>query len=263
MAPPAKGFPPPRKKQSHERSFTIMVMGKVGKVRSFRISRRVFVWAVLFFAAYVPFSVYLVNRYFAVRNANVAQGQRIEHLEKDLLRSNNALSRSKEHIVFLEEYISKMEKPAEKTAEPAKLPDKRGEAVTQKPSEEKAQKQTEEMVSVEDLVIEKQGAQLVVTFKLVNLLPGDTSVGGYVYILARNEKSPPRQEWTYPQVKLANGLPETHKRGQVFLIQRFKPMQGKLSLGSGPDAPTILEILVYDQAGNILMRKDFAIDRAP
>jgi hypothetical protein len=263
MAPPGQGVPPVRKKRTHERSFTIMVMGRVGKVRSFRISRRLFFWAALFFAAYVPLSVYLVNRYFELRNATVAQRESIERLERDLLRSTNALSRSKEHMVFLEDYILQMEKPAEQAAEPAKSPEKRAEAVARKPSEEKGQEQNKETVSVEDLVIEKQGGKLVVNFKLVNLLPGDATVGGYVYIMAKNQESPPRQEWTYPQVKLVNGIPENFKRGQVFLIQRFKPIQGKLTIGSGQDTPTVLEILVYDQSGNIMLHKDFEIDHAP
>ena len=263
MAPVGQGIPPVRKKHPHERSFTIMVMGRVGKVRSFRISRRVFFWAVLFFAAYIPFSVYLVNRYFELRSENMVYRGRTERLERDLLRSTHALSRSKEHIVFLEDYILQMEKPAEQTAEPAKSPEKRAQAVARQPSEEKAREQNEDMISVEDIVIEKQGEKLAVNFKLVNQLPGDASVGGYVYIMARNPETPPRQEWTYPQVKLVNGLPETFKRGQLFLIQRFKPIQGKLTVGSGQDAPTILEILVYDQAGNIMLQKNFEISHAP
>ena len=263
MAPLGKGVPPVRKKRTHERSFTIMVMGRVGKVRSFKISRRLFFWAALFFAAYVPLSVYLVNRYFELRNAAVAQRETIELLERDLLRSTNALSRSKEHIVFLEDYILQMEKPAEQAAEPAKSPDKRPEAVARKPAEATGQEQNEQTVSIEDLVVEKQGGKLVVNFKLVNLLPGDASVGGYVYILAKTQGSPPRPEWTYPQAKLVNGIPENFKRGQLFLIQRFKPIQGKITVGSGQDAPTILEILVYDQTGNIMLHKDFEIDHAP
>jgi len=240
-----------------------MVMGRVGKVRSFKISRRLFFWAALFFAAYVPFSVYLVNRYFELRNESVVQRESIERLERDLLRSTNTLSRSKEHIMFLEDYILQMEKPAEQAAEPAKSPEKRAEVVSRKPSEEKGPEQNQATISVEELVVEKQGGKLVVNFKLVNLLPGDAGIGGYVYIMAKNQGSPPRQEWMYPQVKLVNGLPENFKRGQLFLIQRFKPIQGKLTVGSGQDAPTILDILVYDQTGNIMLRKDFEIHVAP
>lgn len=239
-----------------------MFMGRVGTVRSFRISRRLFFWAVLFFAAYVPLSVYLVNGYFKLREANVAQIAKMERLERDLVRSTNALSRSKEHIVFLEDYLLRMERPAEQTGESAKSPEKRAEAVAPKSTADRAREQHEETVSIEDLVIEKQGGTLAVNFKLVNLLPGDATVGGYVYIMAKNRESPPRQEWTFPQVKLVNGLPETFKRGQLFLIQRFKPIQGKLSVGSGQETPTLLEILVYDQTGNIMLRKDFEIDRA-
>jgi len=240
-----------------------MIMGRVGKVRSYRISRRLFLWAVLFFAAYLPFSVYLVNRYFELRNENVAQRGKIERLERDALRGDNALSRSKEHIAFLEDYILQIDKPAEHVSEPPKAPEKKPEAVALKPSEDKAGARDEKIVSVEELVTEKQSGKLNVSFKLVNLLPDDTSVGGYVFIMARNKEAPPSQDWTYPPVKLLSGLPETYKRGQVFLIQRFKPIQGKLTLNPGEDAPAILEILVYDQAGKIMLHKDFEIAHAP
>lgn len=262
MAPPGQGVSPVKKKQARERSFTIMVMGRVGKVRSFKLSRRLFFWAALFFAAYVPFSIYLVNRYFELRKTNAAQRESVERLERDLLRSTNALSRCKEHIAFLEEYILQIENPAEPAAEPAKSPEKRAETPARKAPEEKAPEQTQETVSVEDLVVEKQGGKLVVGFKLVNLLPGDAGIGGYLYIMAKTKGSPPRQEWTYPQAKLVNGIPENFKRGQVFLIQRFNPIQGKLTIGSGQDAPAMLEILVYDQTGNIMLHKDFEIHDA-
>jgi hypothetical protein len=262
MVPPGQGVSPVRKNLAHERSYTIMVMGGTGKVRSFRISRRLLFWAVFFFAAYIPFSVYLVNRFLELRHANFAQRERIERLERDLLRSEHAVSKSREYIVFLEDYVLQTEKSTEGAAEPAKTPEKRAAAVAPKPSDEQAREQ-DQKVSIQDLVIDKQGGKLAVNFKLVNLLPGDTAIGGYVYMMAKSKDSPPRQEWTYPQVKLVDGLPETFRRGKVFLVQRFKPMQGKLTVGSGQDAPAILEILVYDQAGNMMLQKDFEIPPTP
>jgi hypothetical protein len=259
MVPVGQGAPPASKKRAHERSFTIMVMGRVGKVRSYRISRRIFLWGVLFFAAYVPLSIYLVNRYFELRKTNVAQRETIERMERNLLRSTHALSRSKEHIRFLEDYILQIEKPAEDAPDPSRPPEKRIEDVAPKASEEKGPGQTRESVSVEDLEVEKQGGKLIVNFKLVNLLPGDAAIGGYVYLMGKTRESPPRQEWTFPQAKLVNGIPENFKRGQVFLIQRFKPFQGELTVGSGRDGPTSLQILVYDQTGNIILHKDFEI----
>lgn len=245
------GNPPARKPRPHERSFTVMVMGRAGKVRSFRISRRLVLWAVLFFAAYVPFSVYLVNRYFELRNVNASQRVQLERLERDLLRGSSALSRSKEHIALLENHILQMEKPAEQAIEPSRTPEKQADAVARKPDEN--------VISVQDVVAENQGGKLTVRFKLVNLLPDGSSVSGYVFILARNDKSPPVPEWTYPQANLVNGLPENYKRGKLFIIQKFKPIQGTLAPSAGQDSPKTIQILVYDQAGELLLNQDFEI----
>jgi hypothetical protein len=239
-----------------------MVMGGVGKVRSFRISRRLLLCAAFFFVAYVPFSAYLVNRYLDLRRDNTAQKERIERLERDLARSNHVVNKSREYILFLEDYALQAEKPADQTAEQVKPADKRVSVPVRVLSGEEAQGQ-EQKVAIEELVMERQGGKLSVNFKLVNRLAADAGLGGYIFMLAKTKDSLPRQEWTFPPVKLVNGLPETFRRGQIFLIQRFKAIQGKLTVGAGQDAPSILEILVYDQAGNILLNKDFEIANAP
>jgi hypothetical protein len=263
MATTGSGLPPVRKKKDREKAFTVMVMGRVGKVRSFRISRRLLFWAVLFFLAYIPFSVYLVNRYFELYYTNVDQKEKIELLEKELLRSNNAFSRAKDHVAFLEDYLLELEKQGGQASEPSKPVGKQSDTGSQKASEAKAPEKKGERISIEDMVMERQGTNLTVNFKLVNPDPGDAAVGGYVHMIAKGEETPSRSDWTFPQQKLVNGLPENFRRGQVFLIQRFKPIQGKLHVGSGPDAPTILEILVYDQSGEIILQKEFEIVHAP
>jgi hypothetical protein len=259
MATVGQGIPPVKKPRAHERSMTVMVMGKVGKVRSFRLSRRLLFWALLFFAAYLPFSVYLVNRYFELSHGNRDRQNKIQLLEKDLTRSAQALSRSREHILFLEDYIFQMENLDEQASQPAKPQEKKTEEAAPSPPEATVQEKESPIVSVEDLVMEKQGGTLEVHFKIVNLLPGDATVGGYVHLAAKGEGGTARPEWTYPQVNRVEGLPESFRRGQMFLIQRFKPMEGKLPLGSGPDAPSMLEILVYDQAGKILLQKEYTL----
>ena len=259
MATVGQGIPPVKKTRAHERSLTVMVMGKVGKVRSFRLSRRLLFWALLFFAAYLPFSVYLVNRHFDLSHRNRDRQNKIELLEKDLTRSAQALSRSREHILFLEDYIFQMENRDERTSQPAKPQAKKAEEVAATPPDAKVREKEQAIVSVENLVMEKQEGALGVHFKIVNLLPGEAPVGGYVHLAAKGEGGTVRPEWTYPQVNRVEGLPESFRRGQMFLIQRFKPMEGKLPVGLGPDAPTLLEILVYDQAGGIMLQKEYLI----
>lgn len=263
MATTGSGVPPIRKKKDREKAFTVMVMGRMGKVRSFRISRRLFFWAALFFLLYIPFSVYLINRYFELHYTDLDQKKKIEFLEKDLLRSNHALSMARDHIAFLEDYTLQLEKQGEQTPEPSKPQEKHAGTGPQKDLEAKAQDKKGAKISIEDMVMERQGANLNVTFKLVNVNPGNAGVGGYVHIFGKGEQTPPRSDWTFPQEKLVNGLPENFRRGQVFLIKRFKPVQGKLNVGSGSDAPTILEILVYDQSGEIVLQKEFEIGHAP
>ena len=259
MATIGQGIPPVKKPPGRERSLTVMVMGKVGKVRSFRLSRRLLFWALLFFAAYLPFSAYVGNRYIELSHTNKSRQDKIERLEKDLSRSTAALSRSREHIFFLEDYIFQMEIRDERASQPARPRAKRTDDVAPGPAASKVQDKEKEIVSVEDLVMEKQAGVLDVGFKIVNLLPGDITVGGYVHMAAKEEGGAARPEWTYPQVKRADGLPRNFRQGQMFLIQRFKPMGGKLPIGSGPDAPAMLEILVYDQAGGIMLQKEYRI----
>lgn len=256
MATVGQEIPPVKKTRLRERSLTVMVMGKVGKVRSFRLSRRLLFLALLFFAAYIPFSAYLVNRYFDLSHENRSRQRHIERLEKELSQSAIALSRSKEHILFLEDYVLQVEPPDERASRPPKPQAKKAGDVDGSRADSRVEGMTKEIVSVEDLVLEKRGDVLEVDFKVVNLLPDDTTVGGYVHLTAKKEGGATRLDWTYPQVKRVDGLPEDFRRGQMFLIQRFKPIQGLLPLGSGPDAPSVLEILVYDQAGEILLQKE-------
>jgi hypothetical protein len=147
----------------------------------------------------------------------------------------------------------------EGTSQPAKPQAKKPEEVAPSPPEGTVREKESPIVSVEDLVMKKQGGTLEIHFKIVNLLPGNATVGGYVHLAAKGEGGTVRPEWTYPQVNRVEGLPESFRRGQMFLIQRFKPMEGKLPVGLGPDAPTLLEILVYDQAGGIMLQKEYLI----
>jgi hypothetical protein len=259
MAAAGKGIPPARKNPANEHPLTVMVMGKVGKVRSFRLSRRLFFLALLFFAAYLPISAYLVNRYFDLSRTNEHQRVRIERFEQDLLLSTNALSRSREHILFLEDYISQMETRAERASQPATSRVKRAEGVAAAPPDTNALEKEAAIVAVEDLVMEIKGDILLIHFKIVKLLSGDNSVGGYVHLAAKDEAGSIRPEWISPQLKWVDGFPEDFRQGQMFLIQRFKPIEGRLPLGEGPDAPTMLEILVYDDAGGIMLQKGFKI----
>ena len=117
-------------------------------------------------------------------------------------------------------------------------------------------------VDIADMVIQREGSRLVVNFKLVNMHPEETAVGGYVHIIAINRQSDPPKEWSYPQEKLEDGKPANYRAGQIFLIHRFKQIQGKFNLGSSAESPSLIRFLVYDQPGALILEKDFEVRHA-
>jgi hypothetical protein len=77
--------------------------------------------------------------------------------------------------------------------------------------------------------------------------------------LARGKLSDPPKEWAYPLGKAVNGFPENYRNGQVFTIQRFKPIQGRFNLGQSLESPSSVRVLIYDQSGAIMLQKDFEV----
>ena len=245
-----------------------MILRGVGKVRSFRISPRLFIWAVLFFIAYLLCSVIIINEYIGLRKRTALQSQKIEVLETRSVKDQKDLIRFKQHIALLEDYIQSLEEQKEeapaaspRTEEPAvKKASPASPVQAEKPRPAEPKEITSTVVDVKDLVIQKEHDRMRVSFKLVNILEGDEAVAGYYHIIAKDESSNPPGIWTYPQQELVNGLPSSFKRGKVFLIQRFKPIHWWFDIPPGFNPPSSITVLVYDQAGDLILRKLFEVD---
>lgn len=257
MEAPGPGVPPVRKKTRHSLPFTIMVVGKTGKVRSFGISGRLLFWTAVFLLVYLPLSVWAINRYLELRHSHSVQSETVALLEKEIEEHRKALVRSNQHMAFLQDYVRHLEETNEQAIESSK-PEKPAPKRAESGAAEKGAK-GQEAVSIEDLVIQKQGSRMLVSFKLVNLQPGDSGVGGYIHILARGRQKDSPKEWAYPQGKVVNGFPENYRTGQVFTIQRFKPIQGRFNLGQSLDIANSVRVLIYDQSGAIILQKDFEV----
>ena len=234
-----------------------MVAGRTGKVRSFGLSRRLLFWAALFLLAYLPLSVLAINRYLDLRHSHSVQSETVTLLEKELEEHRKALVRSNQHMAFLQDYVRHLEETSEQATESSK-PEKPAAKRAESGSGEKVPK-GQDTVSIEDLAIQRQGSRMLVSFRLVNMQPGDSSVSGYLHILARGKPSDSPKEWAYPQGKVVNGFPENYRSGQVFTIQRFKPIQGRFNLGQSLESPSSVRVLIYDQSGAIMLQKDFEV----
>jgi len=254
-------IPPVKKKPRREKRLNVMIMGSVGTVRSFKISNRILSWAALFFVLYIPFSLVMINRYFDLRQTRVMDTAEMVRLQKENLKNSKALLRSRQHIALLEEYIEYLDQPpeAKKVENPkGKAPDPARDAPGTAAKQGGEQAKPQGLVTLSDLAIDREGSMMTINFKLSNAQPGET-IGGYIHILARKPDGAPLQDWTYPQEKLVNGVPENFKRGQLFLIQRFKPILGKFTFPPDSEWPTMIRVLVYDQAGSIMLDQSFEV----
>ena len=259
------GAPPLKKKPQRENRFTVMIMGSLGRVRSFEISPRIVFWTTLFLVLYIPFSIFVINRYFVLRSVHKHQSAKLSVLEKDAGKYQKTLLRSREHIAFLEEYIDSLEKgevqenPPNTAKEPQTVSAGAGTVGASATQAQKEPLQSAGIVQIEDMVISKQDSKLEIEFRLVNTQQGEEAVGGYVHIIAKQGEGDNPQLRTFPYEELVNGLPENYRRGQLFMIKWFKPVQGRFDLSPGSNLPSSIRVLVYDRSGVLLLEDEFEV----
>jgi len=245
---------------------TVMIMGRVGKVRTFKISTRFVLGATLFLLLYIPLSVFVINRHVDLNHVSSSQSKKIKRLESELSKGKRSLYRSKQHLALLEDYIQRLEGRKESGDQQGNdqiLEEKTaGSGFEAHALVRETRKTSEDIVDIKDLVIQKDGSKMTVNFKLVNLQSEENAVGGYIHIIAKGKKGDARYEWAYPRVGVRDGVPENYRRGQLFLIQRFKLIYGKFNLKSGSEQPSSIRVLVYNQAGVLLLEEKFEVRNA-
>lgn len=255
LAAPEEARPPVAAKARRKRRLTVMIMASVGKVRSFQISTRFVLWAILFFVAYILVSLYTINSYIRLRQSSDKQSEKARQMEEEATAYKKNLLRSRQHVALLEDYIRRMESGTEPASSSAKEPSPEEAARAGKSRPPAAVG----LVDVIDMVIQKEGARISASFKLVNTQPGEGAVGGYVHLIAVDRRTTPPREWTHPPEKLEKGLPVNYRNGQIFLINRFKQIQTRFNLSSAAESPNVLRLLVYDQAGDIILQREFEV----
>ncbi len=278
MAPTNSGVPPVKKKPQDGDRMTIMIIRSLGRVRSFKISPHIAFWAILFFILYIPFSAFIINNYIELYRGKRTQSTKIEQLEKEVIQGEKNLRRFRQHVTLLEDYIRHLEEPnspkkeksdtrvndniKEKSDTPKVEIIRKETVITD--AESPAIESEEDVkpigaVDIKDMIIQKEGGRMSVEFKLVNMNPGETAVGGYIHLIAIGNDLNPPPEWTFPRVQLEEGMPVNFRRGQLFLIQRFKPVHGKFFLTPNSEPPTALKVLVYDQSGLLILEREFEV----
>jgi hypothetical protein len=246
-----------------------MVMGRVGKVRSFKVSPRVLFWTFLFLLVYLPVSVLVVNHWVELRRDVKVQEQEIDRLGLELARAERTLFKFQQHVTLLESYIDSMESGRE---QPEAV--RASEETEPRVEEEPPQSQEEEeaapsepavrgLVGVEQMAIEREEDAVQVSFNLTNIAEGEEPVSGYVHILASGKENGSPWWDVYPRGEVAeDGVPESYRLGLPFIIQRFKPIQGRFSPGPGRGLPDAIRVVVYDDTGRLIYNEAFEVEHA-
>jgi len=240
VGPDVKGKKETKKRRSKEKErLTIMIFRKIGKVRTVKISSYLIVWASLFFLFYIVATILLTNRFLDIYRENKMLADENAQLRTENIKKNKELRRKEQHIALLNDHIEK-----EKDESP-ELVSKGGYTEPSLP----------EIVDIEELDVKRDGSTINVAFRIVNKQVHQESIGGYIFVLVKIRDSDQSEVWVYPSSSLKDGLPADYRKGERFLIQRFRTISGKYTLGNSTDKPLILEILVYDRDGELILRK--------
>ena len=138
--------PPVKDRYPSKKELTIMLIGSVGKMRSFKISRKLIMFTSIFFLIYIVFSLFIFYQYIDLYFIHKTQSEDMQNLVAELSDKTKDLERKKLLIKVLEDSWKGVDEKSEtKTAKegpPKKNPPKINVS-SKKKSQETAQKELE------------------------------------------------------------------------------------------------------------------------
>ena len=252
---------------SDSSSFTVMISRGLGKVRGFNISSRLLIWTTVVFLLYLVLSAVAISRYFGELRSNSVQLELLQQLQDEIETTKKTLYRARQRLKFLEDYTGNPQGKQEKQVESLE-----SEMINPNPTNPVIQEETlerpdeavpaEPVVDIKNLTTKRRGERLSVEFRLIKIRPDRNQIKGYIFMLAANGESHPPQLWTYPKAALKNGEPVNYKHGEFFKVRNYRIIRGKYFLDSETETPSFLKILVYDESGKLILKKEFPIEEA-
>lgn len=262
-----------KRKFSQADYLTMMIVGKKGNVRTFRISFRFLFWTSVFLALYILASIFIFCEYLDERRINSAHFTEFKRLQHEIKETKRTLDRSKHHLALLKKSIqdigtqhkapAESVNPAETTDSQSAPPEVERKSIEKEeiqPVEKVESIPQEQFVDIKDLAIKKEGEKLTITFKLVNMHKDKRPVDGYVHIIAFDKSSDPPLFLAFSEVALKDGIPVEFKRGQPFFIKRFKTIRGRYLLDTGTGSVSSIKVLIYNKSGTLVFQKGYDIE---
>jgi hypothetical protein len=220
-------------------ALTIMVLKRTGTVWTGKVSVLVFIGAAVFFCSYIIATLIIIFHYVQLTlDQDTFRAQHAE-LSKERTSAHKELERANHQIALLETYITER-----REHQLAAVP--KGRPVPE-PS-------FPDLVDISRLTVTREYQTLMVTFQIVNT-GEQIPLRGHVFVLARVKGSDQDTVLVYPSCSLNNGRPVDYRRGQRFVINRFKMVRSRYTFTNALSEPVILKILVYNEQGNLIFSK--------
>jgi hypothetical protein len=265
--PPETAIPKTTGKSNRSRRLTIMVLGDVRKVRTFKCSPVAIVAGAIFLCAYLVFSLLVLYQFFNLRVNYHDQSKRIARLEQTATVMRKARDQSQERVALLKDYLESIEgrRTEEAVLEKETKPPKTVQAMETKSAlqgpagTQPEQLLAEKMVELRDMTLRIDGTRLLVDFKLYKIKKSEPVIRGYVHIVVRDKNTSPPRELAFPYAELKNGIPVNYRRGQLFEIKRFKPIHGNFPLTAGSQSYSTVTVHVYNREGTPIHKGEFEV----
>jgi hypothetical protein len=243
------------------REITIMIMGSIGRIRSFTISRRILLWSSIFLSFYILLSLFIISRYISIRSRFREQSVTIEEIKEKYEVMEKDLLKAQQRAVNLEAYIeSTRNQKGEDNTVPGQGQAPAALASTAVDASGKGSVQTKLSVDIEGLDIRRLNSAVAIDFRLVNITSGPGAVEGYLHVIVRDKNGNFPLKWNEPSKEVRNGFPAEFRRGEHFIIQRFKQYHREFTSDGSVGMPAHIKILAYDPSGNLILIKEYEVN---
>ncbi len=118
-------------------------------------------------------------------------------------------------------------------------------------------------VAVEGLkVFPKSGRnRMEVKFTLKNIDTGTEPITGYTFVVLKDDGNDTDGWFVFPKVDMVSGKPASVKGGRYFQISRFKTITFDTQEKVTPEKFRAATVLIYNKTGELILAKDFSLNK--
>lgn len=263
-----------RSSPAEPKSWTLLLVGAMGNIISFRVTRPLVVTLIVGLVTILAFVVFATFSYHAMRTENRELKRDLDKVRAELVAANKAKELALVRLMLLNESPLDRNTPVQisQVGKPPVLPSQDTKDVVSKvvkpipgppPVQTAEMPASPEIVLIEKLEIRQEGESDSVRFKfsLKNIDPQGRRIKGYTFVVLKPEKGSQEPLMVSPWTSLKNGRPTLFRRGQYFSIARFKFVSGTFRGVKTIEPFKTATVYVYSETGDLMAEEVYEVDK--